>query len=135
MGTKLSDCSDLLDSLLRSGITNSSVILERLREQGYDNVEHPHRRPRMNILITGAKGFVGRNLVENLRTIKDGRNKTYPELTTLPSTSPIKENSREIHTGHQTKTSPQSTATPNTKNTIEAIYEYDLDTPPEKLDD
>ena len=49
----------------------------------------------MNILITGAKGFVGRNLVENLKTIQDGRNKTYPELTAPPSTSPIKENSKE----------------------------------------
>ena len=34
----------------------------------------------MNILITGAKGFVGRNLVENLKTIADGRNKTRPNL-------------------------------------------------------
>lgn len=34
----------------------------------------------MKILITGAKGFVGRNLVENLKTIQDGRNKCYPEL-------------------------------------------------------
>lgn len=30
----------------------------------------------MKILITGAKGFVGRNLVENLKNIKDGKNKT-----------------------------------------------------------
>ena len=30
----------------------------------------------MKILITGAKGFVGRNLVENLKCIMDGRNKT-----------------------------------------------------------
>lgn len=89
----------------------------------------------MNILITGAKGFVGRNLVENLKTIQDGRNKTYPELTAPPSTSPIKENSKEINTVHQTKTSPQSTSSQNPQNTIEAIYEYDLDTPPEKLDD
>ena len=34
----------------------------------------------MNILVTGAKGFVGRNLVENLKTIQDGRNKTRPNL-------------------------------------------------------
>lgn len=34
----------------------------------------------MKILITGAKGFVGRNLVANLKTIQDGRNKCYPEL-------------------------------------------------------
>ncbi len=30
----------------------------------------------MNILITGAKGFVGKNLVENLKTIRDGKNRT-----------------------------------------------------------
>ena len=30
----------------------------------------------MNILITGAKGFVGRNLVENLKNIRDGKDKT-----------------------------------------------------------
>lgn len=30
----------------------------------------------MNILITGAKGFVGRNLVANLNNIKDGKNRT-----------------------------------------------------------
>lgn len=30
----------------------------------------------MNILVTGAKGFVGRNLVENLKNIKDGKDRT-----------------------------------------------------------
>ena len=30
----------------------------------------------MNILITGAKGFVGRNLTENLKAIRDGKNRT-----------------------------------------------------------
>ena len=30
----------------------------------------------MNILITGAKGFVGRNLSETLKTIRDGKNRT-----------------------------------------------------------
>ena len=34
----------------------------------------------MNILITGAKGFAGKNLVANLYTIKDGKNKTRPEI-------------------------------------------------------
>lgn len=34
----------------------------------------------MNILITGAKGFVGKNLVENLKNIKDGKNRTRPNL-------------------------------------------------------
>ena len=28
----------------------------------------------MNILVTGAQGFVGRNLVENLKNIRDGKN-------------------------------------------------------------
>lgn len=31
----------------------------------------------MNILVTGAKGFVGRNLVEALKNIRDGKDKTY----------------------------------------------------------
>ena len=36
--------------------------------------------PQMNILITGAKGFVGRNLAESLRSIRDGKDRTHPEL-------------------------------------------------------
>ncbi len=53
----------------------------------------------MYILVTGAKGFVGRNLVENLKTLQDGRNRTRPNLQ------------------------------------IEEIYEYDLDSTPEELDE
>lgn len=34
----------------------------------------------MKILVTGAKGFVGKNLVANLYAIKDGKNKTRPNL-------------------------------------------------------
>ena len=34
----------------------------------------------MNILITGAKGFVGKNLVCALKNVRDGKNKTHPEL-------------------------------------------------------
>ena len=34
----------------------------------------------MNILVTGAKGFVGRNLVENLKNIRDGKNRTRPQI-------------------------------------------------------
>ena len=34
----------------------------------------------MKILVTGAKGFAGRNLVENLKNIRDGKNRTRPEL-------------------------------------------------------
>ena len=30
----------------------------------------------MKILITGAKGFVGKNLVENLKNIREGKNRT-----------------------------------------------------------
>ena len=53
----------------------------------------------MNILVTGAKGFVGRNLVENLKTIRDGKNRTRPALR------------------------------------IGEIFEYDLDSKPEALDE
>ena len=34
----------------------------------------------MNILVTGAKGFVGRNLCENLKNIREGKNRTRPNL-------------------------------------------------------
>ncbi len=34
----------------------------------------------MKILVTGAKGFVGKNLCATLKTIQDGRNKTRPNL-------------------------------------------------------
>ena len=53
----------------------------------------------MNILVTGAKGFAGRNLVENLKNIRDGKNKTRPNIM------------------------------------IEEIYEYDIDSTPEQLDE
>ena len=52
----------------------------------------------MNILVTGAKGFVGKNLVEALKNIRDGKDKT-----------------RGIN--------------------VENIYEFDIDTPVEKLDE
>ncbi|MBR3648406.1 MAG: NAD-dependent epimerase/dehydratase family protein, partial [Paludibacteraceae bacterium] len=52
----------------------------------------------MRILVTGAKGFVGRNLCANLRNIQAGKDRRFPDLT------------------------------------IEAIYEYDLDSMPEQLD-
>lgn len=34
----------------------------------------------MNILITGAKGFVGKNLVAALQNVKDGKDRTHPNL-------------------------------------------------------
>ena len=34
----------------------------------------------MNILVTGANGFVGKNLVENLKAIRDRKNRTRPNL-------------------------------------------------------
>ncbi len=35
----------------------------------------------MKILITGAKGFVGKNLCEALKNIRDGKDKTHPSIT------------------------------------------------------
>jgi len=52
----------------------------------------------MKVLITGAKGFVGRNLCANLRNIQEGKDRRFPELN------------------------------------IEAVFEYDLDSTPEELD-
>ena len=35
----------------------------------------------MNILVTGSAGFLGRNLVENLKNIRDGKNRTRPGIS------------------------------------------------------
>lgn len=35
----------------------------------------------MNILVTGAEGFVGKNLCAALKNIRDGKDRTRPELT------------------------------------------------------
>lgn len=34
----------------------------------------------MKVLVTGAKGFVGKNLCENLKNVRDGKDKTRPDL-------------------------------------------------------
>ena len=53
----------------------------------------------MKILVTGAKGFVGRNLCANLANVRMGYDKTHPNLT------------------------------------IDEVYEYDIDSTPEQLDE
>ena len=35
----------------------------------------------MNILVTGAKGFVGRNLCASLRNLREGKDRTRPSLS------------------------------------------------------
>ena len=35
----------------------------------------------MNILITGAAGFVGKNLCASLKSIRDGKDRTHPNLS------------------------------------------------------
>lgn len=52
----------------------------------------------MKVLVTGAKGFVGKNLCAQLKNIKDGKARCYGDLT------------------------------------IEAVYEYDIDSTAEELD-
>ena len=34
----------------------------------------------MKILVTGSEGFVGRNLVEALKNIRDGKDRMHPQL-------------------------------------------------------
>ena len=53
----------------------------------------------MKILITGAKGFVGRNLCESLKNLRDGKDRTRPNVK------------------------------------IEEIYEYDIDSTEQELDE
>ena len=39
------------------------------------------KRIDMKILVTGAKGFVGKNLCAQLNNIKEGKDKTHPNLS------------------------------------------------------
>ena len=66
----------------------------------------------MKILVTGAKGFVGKNLCATLYNIRDGKDKTRPSLTPNP-----------IPNGEGKSTG------------IEEVLEYDLDTDPSLLDE
>lgn len=52
------------------GVSMSSVVCENMI-----------RRDRMNILVTGAKGFVGKNLCASLKNIRDGKDRTHPDLS------------------------------------------------------
>ena len=49
----------------------------------------------MKILVTGAAGFVGRNLVENLKNFRDGKNRTRPALAVDEIYEYTRENSQE----------------------------------------
>ena len=66
----------------------------------------------MKILVTGAKGFVGKNLCATLYNIRDGKDRTRKSLT--PSPSPNGEGSS--YSG------------------IEEVYEYDIDSTQEDLE-
>lgn len=62
----------------------------------------------MKILVTGAKGFVGKNLCAQLNNIKDGKARRYPF-------SPAEQGTEE-------------------KPSIDEVFEYDIDSTAEELD-
>ena len=66
----------------------------------------------MKILVTGAKGFVGKNLCAQLRNIRDGKARWYG----IGSAAEVKANANA------------------NALFIEEIYEYDIDSTPEELD-
>ncbi len=62
----------------------------------------------MKILVTGAKGFVGKNLCSQLRNIRDGKARWYPFSAA----------------GQGTEEKPA----------IDGVFEYDIDSTPEQLE-
>ena len=64
--------------LLRDGVLPCTSTGKKTRQYRIlrSDVEGAH----MNILVTGASGSLGRNLVENLKTIRDGKNRTRPNI-------------------------------------------------------
>ena len=64
----------------------------------------------MKILVTGAKGFVGRNLCAQLKNIRDGKARNY-------------------------KISPRASLGRNDNElSIDEVFEYDIDSTPAELD-
>ena len=78
----------------------------------------------MKILVTGAKGFVGKNLCAQLKNIRDGKAKCYG----------IAGRARDEETvRHPGLSSPHSGLDPESL-TIDEVFEYDLDSTLEELD-
>lgn len=70
----------------------------------------------MKILVTGAKGFVGKNLCAELRNIRDGKARCWG-------------------LGGADAPQPPSTAGARPGPAVEDVFEYDLDSTPEELDE
>lgn len=66
----------------------------------------------MKILVTGAKGFVGKNLCSQLKNIRDGKARWYGFVPAAEAKANAKANALSI----------------------EEVYEYDIDSTPEELD-
>ena len=71
---------------------------------------------KMKILVTGAKGFVGKNLCAQLKNIRDGKARNYG----ISPRASLGRNDRD-------SSAPLGM-------TIDELYEYDLDSTPEELD-
>ena len=81
----------------------------------------------MNILVTGAKGFVGKNLCAQLKNIRDGKARNYgiqPALRQAqgPVAEPVPEPAEGVE------------ALVPVGLSIDEVFEYDLDSTPEQLD-
>lgn len=59
---------------------NAECLTKPLKRKRYAEAEAVRRNLLMNVLITGANGFVGKNLTQRLSAIKDHRDRTRPAL-------------------------------------------------------
>lgn len=77
----------------------------------------------MKILVTGAKGFVGKNLCASLKNIRDSKDRRFDVPSTFDAT---RQNSSELGSALAASKVPLLK--------IEEIFEYDIDSKPEELD-
>ena len=84
----------------------------------------------MKILVTGAKGFVGKNLCAQLNNIKDG--KCRVPLSSLPA--PTSSSLPPPTSSSLPAPTSLSLPAPTGNLSIEAVYEYDIDSTVEDLD-
>ena len=78
----------------------------------------------MNILVTGAKGFVGKNLCAQLKNIRDGKARNYGIQPALR---------QALRQAQGPVVEPVEALVP-VGLSIDEVFEYDLDSTPEQLD-
>ena len=99
----------------KAGVFGENIDIDFAQYASHSRLRKPTNHTEMKILVTGAKGFVGRNLCIELKNIRDGKSRHWG---LAPAQSCAK---REWLASAQTLS-------------IDEVFEYDIDSTPEQLE-